>query len=184
MVFLPFPGKTWFSRPCGAPWGSWTAWTKRRKGWKFPESLSSGGNERNCRMDLWEGILGSPDIPGMYRISRGDFSPPALLRNIWSRNLGRMDCLGSVFLKMLHFPCREWQELAFLARPARRGRKESRWVGNFALKSSWSSQCLQNLLQYLGFPWNPVVPHRKRERREDFRVKIGAFTVSFAVFRE
>lgn len=71
------------------------------------------------------------------------------------------------FLRVLCFPCREWQELAFLALLARRGRKESRWVGNltvrFALKSP---QCLQSLLQYLGFPWDPVVPRGKGERRD------------------
>lgn len=192
-MFLPFQGKPGLPGPVGLHGVPGLPGPRGEKVGYFPNPSAQGESERNIRVDLWEGILGSADIPGVYwlcsepNVSRGNFSPPALLR-LWSRNLGRMGALGSAFLRMLCFPCREWRELAFPAPLARREKKESRWVGNFAvrfaLKSSWSVHCLQILLQYLGFPWNPVVSDGKGERREDLGFKIGAFTVSSVVFRE
>lgn len=76
------------------------------------------------------------------------------------------------------------QGMAGIGIPGTAGTKgeEGEQVGweshRFALKSP---QCLQSLLQYLGFPWDPVVPHGKGERR-DSGFKIGDFTVSSGFF--
>lgn len=143
---------------------------------------AQGENERNGRVNLgmsqhsWN-LLALLKAKHFQRKSL----PSCFAR---SRNLGRMSALGSEFLRILCFPCREWQELAFLALLAPRGKKESRWVGNLIVKFALKpSQSVQNL-QFLGFPWNPAVPHGKGERIKDLGLKIRAFTVSSVVFRE
>lgn len=99
-MFLLFQGKPGLPGPVGLHGVPGLPGPRGEKVGYFPNPSAQGESERNIRVDLWEGILGSADIPGVYwhcsepNVSRGNFSPPALLRKTLEQKSGKDGCSG------------------------------------------------------------------------------------------
>lgn len=161
MMFLLFQGKPGLPGPVGLHGAPGLPGPRGEKvGYSLNPSFRGEG-DRKSRAGLWEGTLGCPSIPGIHwlrsgpNISRGNFSPPVLLRK------GKSGKDGCSEISIPEDSVLPLQGMAGIGIPGTAGTKgeEGEQVGwEVCIKIL---QCLQSLLQYLGFPWNPVVPDGK-----------------------
>ncbi|CAN8210468.1 unnamed protein product [Coccothraustes coccothraustes] len=94
------PGKPGLPGPVGLRGAPGLPGPQGEKVGYFLNPSAQGENDGKSRVDLWGGILGCPSIPGIHwlcsgpNISRGNSSPPVLLRKAQEQKSGKDGCSG------------------------------------------------------------------------------------------